>query len=302
MHKFQRVRVMVRSGTTRRNAAHAHLCRWPAPAAAGDVTMQHWQQAVAAAIACYVRTARRQSASRYTATVPWGIILLITDKICTSERNLQQHIRGTLSRAAQKRSHSEMYKRKKRASASRQGGILPPPNYLPISWRKFEDCALDATFFFFILLLRLAILFKAKRLFSFAGDTTFQCALVLFSVPTPMSCFLLAGVVPERSSEVAANGDQAGKQDGGEVFARRLAGDGLVPWADGLHSVVAATQPSVQCDGGPAESELHGLPIAPVLRLISAVNLRSGVGIAISRLTLQLFRREMPWALCAVIC
>lgn len=95
-----------------------------------------------------------------------------------------------------------------------------------------------------------------------------------------MSCFLLAGVVPERASEVAANGDQAGKQDGGEVFARRLAGDGLVPRAHGLDTVVAAAQPSVQCDGGPAESELHGLRIAPVLRFMSALNLNSGVGIA----------------------
>ncbi|XP_026331878.1 protein apterous-like isoform X2 [Hyposmocoma kahamanoa] len=88
------------------------------------------------------------------------------------------------------------------------------------------------------------------------------------------------GVVPERASEVAANGDQAGKQDGGEVFARRLAGDGLVPRAHGLDTVVAAAQPSVQCDGGPAESELHGLRIAPVLRFMSALNLNSGVGIA----------------------
>lgn len=101
-----------------------------------------------------------------------------------------------------------------------------------------------------------------------------------------MSCFLLAGVVPERPSEVAANGDQAGKQDGGEVFARRLVGDGLVPRAHGLDSVAAATQPAVQCDGGPAEPELHGLPIAPVLRLMSALKLNSGVGICLSLLTL----------------
>lgn len=60
-----------------------------------------------------------------------------------------------------------MCKRTKRASASRRAGRLPTPNYLPISWRKFEDCALDATLFFtyFVLLLRLVILFKAKRLF-----------------------------------------------------------------------------------------------------------------------------------------
>lgn len=127
-------------------------------------------------------------------------------------------------------------------------------------------------------------------------------ALVLFSVPTPMSCFLLAGVVPKRASEVAANGDQAGKQDGGEVFTRRLAGDGLVPRAHGLDSVAAAAQPPVQCDGGPAESKLHGLSIAPVLRLMSALNLSSGVRVAGSRLTLQLLRTGLPWPLCSVIC
>lgn len=154
----------------------------------------------------------------------------------------------------------------------------------------------------FVLLLRLAILLRQKRLFCSAGNTTFQCALVLFSVPTPMSCFLFAGVVPERASEVAANGDQAGKQDGGQVFARRLAGDGLVPRAHGLDSVVAAAQPSVQCDGGPAESEFHGLPIAPVLRLMSASNLNSGVRTAVSRLTLRLFLTGPLWTLWSVIC
>lgn len=153
MRKFQRVHIMVRSRTPRRNAAHAYLWRWPA--AAGDDTTQQGQQA-AAAIARYVRTARRQSASRYTAAKPRGIILLITDKMCTSERNLQRQIRGTLSRVPQKQSSAEMYIRKKRASVSRRA----------LSWRKFEDRALDATLFFAnFVLLRLAILFKAKRLF-----------------------------------------------------------------------------------------------------------------------------------------
>lgn len=110
-----------------------------------------------------------------------------------------------------------------------------------------------------------------------------------------MSCFLLAGVVPECASEVAANGHQAGKQDGGEMFARRLSGDGFVPRAHGLDSVAAAAQPSVQCDGGTTESKLYGLPIAPVLRLMSALTTNIGNGIAGSRATLRLLRIGIPW-------
>lgn len=84
-------------------------------------------------------------------------------------------------------------------------------------------------------------------------------------------------MVPERAGEVAANGDQTRKQDGGEVFARCLFGDGHVPWAHGVHPVAAPAQPPVQRDGGPAKSKLDGLPIAPVLRLMSAPKLNSAV-------------------------
>lgn len=53
-------------------------------------------------------------------------------------------------------------------------------------------------------------------------------------------CFLFAGLVSERARKVAANGDEAGKQDGGEMFARRVFGDGHVPRLDGIHPVAAA--------------------------------------------------------------
>lgn len=52
--------------------------------------------------------------------------------------------------------------------------------------------------------------------------------------------FLLAGMVPERASEVAANGDQAGEQNDGQMFPGRVAGDGHVPRADGVDTVAAA--------------------------------------------------------------
>lgn len=78
-------------------------------------------------------------------------------------------------------------------------------------------------------------------------------------------------MVPERTGEVAANGDKTGKQDGGEMFARRLTGDGHVSRAHGVHPVAATTQPSVQQHGRPAEPQLYGLSIAPALRFTSAV-------------------------------
>lgn len=53
-------------------------------------------------------------------------------------------------------------------------------------------------------------------------------------------CFLFAGLVPECAREVAANGDEAGKQDGGQVLAGRLAGDGHVPRVHGVDPVAAA--------------------------------------------------------------
>nr|XP_021185768.2 protein apterous isoform X2 [Helicoverpa armigera] len=80
------------------------------------------------------------------------------------------------------------------------------------------------------------------------------------------------GMVPERSSEVATNGDQAGEQDVGQVFARRVPGDGHVPRADGLDPVAAAAQPALQRDGRPAEPQLDGLPLAFIARFMSAIN------------------------------
>ncbi|XP_075990623.1 apterous isoform X2 [Anticarsia gemmatalis] len=83
------------------------------------------------------------------------------------------------------------------------------------------------------------------------------------------------GVVPKRPGEVAANGDQTRKQDGGEVLPRRVARDGHVPRTHGIHPVAAAPQPALQRDGRPAEPKLYGLPIAPVLRFMSAINILS---------------------------
>lgn len=94
-------------------------------------------------------------------------------------------------------------------------------------------------------------------------------ALALFSRPTPTVCFLFAGVVSERSCEMAANGDEAGKQDGGEVLSGRDARDGNVPRAH----VAASTQSAVQRHRGPTQSQLYGLSIATILRFISATRL-----------------------------
>lgn len=80
-------------------------------------------------------------------------------------------------------------------------------------------------------------------------------------------------MVPERASEMAAHGDEAGKQNGGENVTRWVPRDGHVPRADGVHPVAASTQSALQRDGGPAESEFHGLSIATVLRLMSALQL-----------------------------
>ncbi|XP_014366656.2 protein apterous isoform X1 [Papilio machaon] len=77
------------------------------------------------------------------------------------------------------------------------------------------------------------------------------------------------GVVSERSSEMAANGNEAGKQNGGEVLSGRDAGDGHVPRTH----VAASAQSSVQCHRGPAQPQLYGLPIATILRFMSAKRL-----------------------------
>nr|XP_037868921.1 apterous A isoform X4 [Bombyx mori] len=78
------------------------------------------------------------------------------------------------------------------------------------------------------------------------------------------------GMVPERTGEMAAHGHETGEQDVGQVLTGRLARDGHVPRAHGLHPVVAPAQPAVQCDGRPAQSQLHGVSIASVLRPMSA--------------------------------
>ncbi|CAH0716265.1 unnamed protein product, partial [Brenthis ino] len=80
-------------------------------------------------------------------------------------------------------------------------------------------------------------------------------------------------MVPECTSEMATYGDEAGEQDGGEVFSGRLSGDGHVPWTDRVDSVAAAAQPALQCDGRSCQPQLYGLSIAPILRFMSALQL-----------------------------
>ncbi|XP_063633097.1 protein apterous-like isoform X2 [Cydia splendana] len=83
------------------------------------------------------------------------------------------------------------------------------------------------------------------------------------------------GLVPKRAGEMAADGHQAGEQDGRQVLAGRLARDGHVPRAHGLHPVPAAPQPPLQRHGRPPQPKLYGLSIATVLRFVSAlVNVR----------------------------
>lgn len=128
----------------------------------------------------------------------------------------------------------------------------------------------------------------ANRLFILLA--TFQCgALALFSRPTPTVCFLFAGVVSERSREMAANGDEAGKQNGGEVLAGCFARDGDVPRAD----VAASPQSSVQRDGGSPQSQFDGLSIATILRLMSAVKLDITIKSATSSGTLDVWCRKL---------
>ncbi|XP_050360808.1 protein apterous-like isoform X2 [Nymphalis io] len=81
------------------------------------------------------------------------------------------------------------------------------------------------------------------------------------------------GMVPECTSEMETHGHETGKQNGGEVLSGRLVGDGHVPRADGLHTVATSAQSTIQCDGRPSESQLHGLSIATILRFMSALQL-----------------------------
>lgn len=98
--------------------------------------------------------ASRSAAAR--AFAPRAVISLITDKICTSERNPQRQIRGTLSRVPQKRSSAEICKRKNRASASRRSRAEANYSELRASYgTKFENLQDRLyTFFGYFVLLR----------------------------------------------------------------------------------------------------------------------------------------------------
>lgn len=94
---------------------------------------------------------------------------------------------------------------------------------------------------------RTATKFGARPLAFYDVHCTKLCARWLAGVICRMwlcapiiDVLLSAGVVPERAREVAADGDEAGEQDVGQVLAGRLAGDGHVPRPDGLHPVAAA--------------------------------------------------------------
>lgn len=76
---------------------------------------------------------------------------------------------------------------------------------------------------------------------------------------------------------MAPDGNEAREQDGGQMFAGRLARDGYVPRVHGwLYPELASAQPLLQRDGGPTQSQLNGLSIAPVLRPVSASTASNG--------------------------
>ena len=89
--------------------------------------------------------------------------------------------------------------------------------------------------------------------------------------------FLFTGMVPERPRKMAENGDETGEQNGGKVFPGWFPRNGHVPRTDRVYTVAAAAQSALQRDGRPAQSQLDGLSIAPVLRFMSAMQLNINI-------------------------
>lgn len=84
-------------------------------------------------------------------------------------------------------------------------------------------------------------------------------------------------MVPKRSCKMAKNGDETGEQNGGKMLPRWFIRNGYVPWADRVHTVTAASQSALQRDGRPAQPQFDGLSIAPVLRLMSALQVNINI-------------------------
>lgn len=116
--------------------------------------------------------ARRQRPSR-SAAAPSGVISLITDKICTSERNPQRQIRGTLSRAPQKRRRRNVLKKRSELPhPERAVRKLITPNHDCIFMESFGDCWLGAELLFSLFAERVL----AFQLFIFAGVYSPHCS------------------------------------------------------------------------------------------------------------------------------
>ncbi|XP_022832300.1 protein apterous-like isoform X1 [Spodoptera litura] len=81
------------------------------------------------------------------------------------------------------------------------------------------------------------------------------------------------GLVPECPGQVEEDGDKAGEQALRQMLPRCFSRYGPIPWSNGVDSVVATSQPTLQRNGRPTEPELHGLPLAFIKRLMSAINL-----------------------------
>lgn len=92
---------------------------------------------------------------------------------------------------------------------------------------------------------------------------------------------------------MATYGDKAREQDDGQMFSRRLLGDGHVPRTDGFHTILTPAQPTLQRDGRPPEPELDGLSVAAVLRFVSALQLNIVFGRAVLTGTLIVWCRKL---------
>lgn len=76
---------------------------------------------------------------------------------------------------------------------------------------------------------------------------------------------------------MATNGHEARKQADRKMFPGRIARHGHVPRADGLNPIAAPTFSSLQRNGWASEPKFYGLPIAPILRFMSAIGLLHNV-------------------------
>ncbi|XP_032527145.2 protein apterous-like isoform X2 [Danaus plexippus] len=101
------------------------------------------------------------------------------------------------------------------------------------------------------------------------------------------------GMVSKCAGKMATYGDKAREQDDGQMFSRRLLGDGHVPRTDGFHTILTPAQPTLQRDGRPPEPELDGLSVAAILRFVSALQLNIVFGRAVLTGTLIVWCRKL---------